>query len=63
MILHARCIGVHYSDFSHKVRRFQSVIDRHHQANQAYSMVMVMVMTYLKKFPMMLKTYLTKFLL
>ena len=43
MILHARCIGVHYSDFSHKVRRFQSVIDRHHQANhtacsEAYSM-------------------------
>ena len=39
MILHARCIGVHYSDFSHKVRRFQSVIDRHHQDNQkAYSM-------------------------
>ena len=43
MILHARCIGVHYSDFSHKVRRFQSVIDRHNQANhtacsEAYSM-------------------------
>ena len=43
MILHASCIGVHYSDFSHKVRRFQSVIDRHHQANhtacsEAYSM-------------------------
>ena len=43
MILHARCIGVHYSDFSYKVRRFQSVIDRHHQANhtacsEAYSM-------------------------
>ena len=43
MILHARCIGVHYSDFSHKVKRFQSVIDRHHQANhtacsEAYSM-------------------------
>ena len=43
MILHARCIGVHYSDFSHKLRRFQSVLDSHHQANhtacsEAYSM-------------------------